>query len=82
MTYLEMRIAARDSLAAEIMGEQARRAALVAAGNPPPMNYSSGGKSAQPTDWLEKANASLKAMNEEIVALSATYEFVTRGYSG
>lgn len=68
MAYLTDLTAARDSLLAEIKGETARRAALVAAGNPPPTTYSVGGRNVDWNGWLGAVMAHLKEMNELIAA--------------
>jgi hypothetical protein len=81
-TYAENLILIRDQLAAEFAGETARRAALVAAGLPPPTTYSIDG---QMVDW----NGYIRAMREEMAALSdeiaenaeIPYEINNRGFT-
>ena len=73
----------RDNLAAELAGESARRAGLVAAGNPPPATYSVGGKTVDWTGYVTAMQALIKAQNAEVLAAGGDgglYEIVTRGY--
>jgi hypothetical protein len=81
VAYLDEITAARDSLAAVIKGELARQAALVAAGNPPAVTYSAGGRSMDWNGWLKDAMDTLKTMNEAVVSAGGAWEYVTRGYS-
>lgn len=76
--------AIRDNLIAEVKGETARRAALVAAGNPPPVTYTVRGRS---TDWVGYLTAMgdlIQHYNELVIAAGGDgglYEVVTRGYT-
>lgn len=75
--------AIRDSLIAELKGETARRAALVAAGNPAPATYSVGGKNVSWNEYLTMMVEQVKAMNELVIAAGGDgglYEQVIRGY--
>ena len=74
----------RDNLAAELAGETARRAAIVAAGNPPPATYSVLGKSVSWNDYVSMMGAQIKAWNEEALAAGADgglFELRVRGYT-
>lgn len=76
--------AIRDSLLAELAGETARRAALVAAGNPPPATYTVRGRTTDWTGYLTAMQAIVKEMNELVIAAGGDgglYEEVARGYT-
>lgn len=84
-TFVDNMTAARNSLAAEFAGEAARRAALVAAGNPAPTSYSVSGKSMSWNEYVSTMNAQIKELNETIVAMGGDgglYETIIEGYSG
>jgi hypothetical protein len=75
----------RDQLVNELAAETARRVALVTAGNPPPVSYTVGGKQVQWTEYVTQMSASIKLMNELVVASGGDgglYETVIQGYSG
>lgn len=61
----------RDNLVAELKGETARRAALVAAGHPPPVTYSSGGKSVSWSQYCKDKLAEIRDANELAMAAGA-----------
>jgi hypothetical protein len=76
--------AIRDNLIAELKGETARRAALVAAGNPPPTTYTVKGRSTDWNGYLTAMIAQIKEMNELVIACGGDgglYEQVLRGYT-
>jgi len=78
-------MAARDSLAAEIKGETARRAALVAAGKPAVATYSVGGKSVSWGEWLGGKVKEMTDLNALIQAMGGDgglYEEHQQVYSG
>ncbi len=74
----------RNQLAAELKGETARRAALVAAGNPAPATYSVGGKNTDWNGYLSMMLDKINTLNEQVVAAGGDgglYEEVLRGWS-
>lgn len=83
MAFLTDLVAVRDALAAELSAEMARRATLVAAGNPPPTDYSLGGKSVQ---WNAYLSGMLKLIDDaNVLVIKAGGEGVpeqwVRGYT-
>ena len=69
------------NLAAELAGETARRAAIVAAGNPAPTTYSVGGKSFDWNGYLATMMAQIKEANALANAAAPPFEEHMRGYS-
>ncbi len=65
VTQLE---AIRDNLAAELAGETARRAAIVAAGNPAPATYTVSGKTVQWTEYLTAILDKIAVLNQQVIA--------------
>jgi hypothetical protein len=57
----------RDNLQKELEDETARRAALVAAGNPPPTSYSVGGKSVSWNDYYRTMMQMVKDADEMVL---------------
>lgn len=83
MSFLDDLSAARDNLAAEIKNETARRAALTAAGKPPPVDYSLDGESFSFTGWLSAMSAKVKELNDTIISMGGDGGFadvVIHGY--
>ncbi len=78
-TTLENLIAARDSMAAELAGEAAARAALVAAGKPAPVTYTNGNETVNWTGYYAEMTAQIANLNKLIAALDL-YEVVEHGY--
>jgi len=70
-SYLENLVLTRDAMAAELAAEMARRAALVAAGHPPPISGSFGGKSVSWTEYVTSMQKAIADMNALIVATGA-----------
>ena len=67
--------AIRDNLVAELKGETTRRAALVAAGNPPPTTYSVGGKQVSWNEYMTMMLAKIKeATPDQVDAAVAAAE--------
>lgn len=66
---------------AEYKGETARRAALVAAGNPPPVTYQVQGKQVRWTEYLQAILDQITKINEQINASDEPYEEIVRGYT-
>ena len=84
MAYADDLVTIRDKLAAELAGETTRRAALVAAGTPPPTTYNVGGKNVMWNEYLKTMQELIKAQNELVVAAGADgglFEEVVRGYT-
>ncbi len=67
MSFITDIKAARDSLSAELKGETARRAAIVAAGNPPPTTYTVGGKNYSWNEYLTMMLAQIKDFNQTVI---------------
>lgn len=86
MAYLDDLLTARDSLAAELAGELARRAAIVAAGGIPPISYSGDGKSVSFNEWVSTCRRELAELNTLIIQTGADtggiYEDTLKAYSG
>lgn len=61
----------RDNLERELSDETARRAALTAAGTPPPATYESGGKKVSWNEYLSMMVGQIKEMNTLILASGA-----------
>lgn len=76
--------AIRDNMIAELKGETARRAALVAAGNPPPATYTVRGRTVDWTGYLTAMQALIQKQNELVIQAGGDgglYEEITRGYT-
>lgn len=61
----------RDNLEKELSDETTRRAALTAAGTPPPATYESGGKKVDWTGYMATMLAQIKVVNDLILASGA-----------
>ncbi len=75
--------AIRDALINELAAETARRAALVAAGNPAPASYQVGGKQVQWNEYILAMSQQIREWNAFIVAAGGDgglYEVVIQGY--
>ena len=74
--------AIRDNLEAELQDETARRAALTAAGSPPPTTYSVGGKSFDWNGYLAATQTAIDYYTQLIAKAKAPYmEGNLRGYT-
>lgn len=72
----------RDNLEKELEDETARRAALTAAGHPPPTTYSVGGRSVDWNGYLSAMQAQIGYYNDLLNKSQAPYlEHNLRGYS-
>lgn len=72
----------RDNLESELEDETARRAALTAAGHPPPTTYSVGGRSVDWNGYLAAVQAQIAAYDAMLTKASATTaDYSLRGYS-
>jgi hypothetical protein len=76
-------VAIRDNLVAEFRGETARRAALVAAGSPPPATYSVNGRSVDWNNYMRLMMDEIRRANELVVAVGGEglAEEHIRGYT-
>jgi diacylglycerol kinase family enzyme len=84
VAYADDLAAIRDNLIAELKGETARRAALVAAGKPPPATYTVSGKTVDWTGYVTAMQDLIQKQTELVVAAGGDgglYEEITRGYS-
>lgn len=68
MAFADDLTAVRDNLLAELKGETARRAALVAAGNPPPATYTVAGKTVSWNEYMTMMLTQIKEVNEAALA--------------
>lgn len=59
--------AIRDNLESELSNETARRLALTVAGDPPPTNYSVGGKSFSWNDYVRTMLGLIKDANDLVI---------------
>lgn len=83
MAYVDDLKSARDSLATELKNETARRAALTAAGHPPPATYTVGGRSVDWSGYLAAITAQIKEIDALVAANGGDGgypEVVVRGY--
>ena len=64
-------LAIRDNLEKELQDETARRAAIIAAGDPPPTTYSHGGKSYDWNGYLAVRLQALKDITDLVIASGA-----------
>ena len=71
----------RDALAAELAGETARRAALVAAGNPPPTMYTSGGKTTDWNGYMTMMLSQIAQLNRDVIAAGGDGGLVEQSYT-
>lgn len=67
MSYLSDLVAIRDAYAAELKAELARRAALVAAGHPPPTDASLNGKTVSWNVYQRTMMDLIKSSNELVI---------------
>lgn len=84
MAYADDLTSIRDNLVAELKGETARRAALVAAGKPPPTTYSFGSRSMAWNEYVSMMLEQIKAANEIVLAAGGDgglYEETMRLYT-
>lgn len=68
MAFLADIVTIRDQLVSEFKAEMTRRAALVAAGHPPPTDASMGGKSVQWNAYVTTMTAQIKEWNAFVIA--------------
>lgn len=73
--------AIRDNLEKELQDETARRAALTAAGHPPPTTYSVAGRSVDWNGYLRAMLDQIRAIDEVLTGEDEPYELPLRGYS-
>lgn len=84
MAYPDDLASIRDSMIAELKGETARRAAIVAAGNPPPATYTVAGKQVDWNQYMQVMLDKIKQINEMVIAAGGDgglYEEHIRGYT-
>lgn len=83
MSYLTDVLAIRDALVTELKMEMTRRAALVAAGNPPPVSYSLDGKSVSWNEYLSLMTGKIREFNQMVISAGADGGIIdewVRGY--
>jgi hypothetical protein len=68
VAFLTNLVSIRDALAAELLKELQRRAALVADGKPPPTDYSLGGKSVQWNAYVSGMQKLIMEQNKLVIA--------------
>jgi len=74
----------RNNLVAELKAETARRAALTAAGNPPPATYTSAGKTISWNEYMQTMLDRIAKLNEQVIAAGGDggiIDEVTHGYT-
>lgn len=83
MAYLTDLVEVRDAFVAELKAELARRAALVGAGNPPPTDYSIGGRSVTWNAYLAGMTDQIERWNDLVVKAGGegVPDFSFRGYT-
>ncbi len=84
MSFADDLTTIRDNMVAELKGETARRAALVAAGNPAPTTYSVSGKSMSWNEYMSTMLKNIKDTNETLVQVGGDgglYEVIVEGYT-
>ncbi len=83
-TFADDLTAIRDSLTQELKGEMVRRAAIVAAGNPPPTTYTVGGKNVDWNGYLSATLQHIAELNQQVLAAGGDgglYEISERAYT-
>ncbi len=84
MAFADDLAAIRDSMSSELKGEFARRAAIVAAGNPAPTTYSVGNKNFSWNEYVSTMLGQISDLNQKVIEAGGDgglIEQVVRAYS-